>query len=126
MLGDKTVVATIAVKDIEAAQKFYEGILGLTRTEDDDPGGVMYKSGESYLFVYASDYAGTNKATSASWGVGEDIESVVSELEAKGIKFETYDLPGATREGAVHVIGDVKAAWFTDPDGNILNIVNKM
>jgi catechol 2,3-dioxygenase-like lactoylglutathione lyase family enzyme len=125
MLGDKTVVATIAVKDIETAKNFYEGVLGLTKS-DDDPGGVFYKSGDSHLFVYQSEYAGTNKATAASWGVGDDINSVVQELEAKGINFETYDLPGATHEGAVHVMGELKAAWFTDPDGNILNIVNKM
>jgi catechol 2,3-dioxygenase-like lactoylglutathione lyase family enzyme len=126
MLGDKTVVATIAVKDIEAAKQFYEGVLGLTASGDDDPGGILYKSGNSNLFVYASEYAGTNQATSASWGVGDDIGSVVEELKAKGVNFETYDMPNATREGDVHIIGDLKAAWFKDPDGNILNIVNKM
>ena len=126
MLSDKTVVATIAVKDLEAAKKFYETTLGLKASGDEDPGGIMYKSGPSYLFVYKSDYAATNKATAASWGVGDDIESVVSQLEAKGVKFEKYDMPNARREGAVHIMGQLKAAWFKDPDGNILNIANKM
>jgi catechol 2,3-dioxygenase-like lactoylglutathione lyase family enzyme len=126
MLGDKTVVAVVAVKDMEVAKKFYEDILGLTKSGDDDPGGILYASGDSHLFVYSSEYAGTNKATAVSWGVGDGIESVVSELEGKGIKFETYDMPNATREGAVHVMGELKAAWFKDPDGNILNIVNRM
>ena len=125
MLGEKTAVATIAVKDIEAAKKFYEGTLGLTKSGD-DPGGILYKSGDSNVFVYASEFAGTNKATSASWGVGDDIESVVKDLQAKGVNFESYDLPGATREGVVHVMGELKTAWFKDPDGNILNLVNKM
>ena len=35
------------------------------------------------------------------------------------------DLPGTTREGDVHVMGDLNAAWFKDPDGNILNLVNQ-
>ena len=126
MLGDKTVIATIAVKDIEAAKEFYENVLGLTKNENQDPGGVLYKSGDSNIFVYTSEYAGTNKATSASWGVGEEIDSVVKKLESKGIKFETYDMPNATQNGPIHIIGSMKAAWFKDPDGNILNIVNKM
>lgn len=125
MLGDKQAVATVAVKDIEAAKKFYEGTLGLTKA-DDDPGGVRYKSGNSMVFVYESQFAGTNKATAVSWGVGDDIESIAQGLKAKGVVFEQYDLPGATREGDIHVMGDLKAAWFKDPDGNILNIVNKM
>jgi catechol 2,3-dioxygenase-like lactoylglutathione lyase family enzyme len=126
MLGDKTAVATIAVKDLEAAKKFYEGTLGLTKVEGDDPGGIMYKSGSSNVFVYQSEYAGSNKATAASWGVGEDITSVTDGLKSKGVSFEKYDIPGATHDGDIHVIGELKAAWFKDPDGNILNIVNKM
>ena len=126
MLGQKTVVATIAVKDIDAAKKFYEDILGLTITSGDDPGGILYKSGDSHLFVYKSAYAGTNQATAASWGVGEDIDSLTKELEAKGVRFETYDMSGVTREGVIHLMGELKSAWFKDPDGNILNIVNKM
>lgn len=127
MLGEKTAVATIAVKDLETAKAFYEGKLGLTAESGNDPGGIMYKSGDSHVFVYQSEYAGTNKATTASWGVGDDIESVVADLKSKGITFESYDnIPGATKQGEVHIIGELKAAWFKDPDGNILNLVNKM
>ena len=126
MLGDKTVVATIAVKDMAVAKAFYEDKLGLARVNDDDPGGVLYKSGSSNLFVYQSQFAGTNQATAASWGVGEDMEAVVAELTDKGIAFETYDMPGVNHNGAIHVMGDLQSAWFKDPDGNILNIVNRM
>lgn len=128
MLGDKSAVATLAVKDMGAAQKFYEDKLGLKKAgDDDDPGGVMYKSGDSYVFIYESQFAGTNKATACSWGVGDDIEEIIKGLKDKGVKFEQYDnIPGAKRDGDIHMIGDLKAAWFMDPDGNILNIVNKM
>jgi hypothetical protein len=60
-----------------------------------------------------------------TWVVGEDIESVVQQLKAKGITFEHYDMPGATREGDVHIAGDMKVVWFKDPDGNILNIASR-
>ncbi len=126
MLGDKTAVATISVKDLEAAKNFYEGTLGLTKSGD-DPGGILYKSGNSSVLVYQSEFAGTNKATAASWGVGDDIEKIVADLKGKGVSFEHYDsIPGATLQGDIHVMGELKAAWFKDPDGNILNLVNKM
>ena len=45
-------------------------------------------------------------------------------LRARGVKFEQYDIPGMTRTGDIHVCGAMKAAWFKDPDGNILNLVS--
>ena len=128
MLGDKDVVATIAVRDIAVASDFYEGTLGLQRAEYDspDPTAIVYRAGNTALLVYQSQYAGTNAATSASWGVGDDFEAIVLQLAEKGVEFERYDdLPGTTREGDVHHMGPLKAAWFKDPDGNILNLVNQ-
>jgi catechol 2,3-dioxygenase-like lactoylglutathione lyase family enzyme len=125
MLGDKNCGAVLAVKDMAAAKDFYENKLGLTKAGGDDQMGVLYKSGDSMILVYPSEFAGTNKATAAGWDVGDDLEKVVEGLKSKGVKFEQYDLPGVTREGDIHVMGDMKAAWFKDPDGNILNI-NKM
>src|SRR5437868_2913602 len=119
MFSEGTVIATIAVKDMEAAKKFYGSTLGLTEEKSDDPGGVMYLSGDSKVFVYESAFAGTNKATAASWQVKE-IEGTVAELKGKGVTFEHYDFPGVTREGDIHVMGKIKAAWFKDPDGNVL------
>jgi hypothetical protein len=53
------------------------------------------------------------------------VEDIVRGLKAKGVSIEHYDMPDMTREGDVHVAGDMKVAWFKDPDGNILNIVNR-
>jgi len=75
--------------------------------------------------VYRSKYAGTNQATALTWVVGEGVESVVEALKAKGISFEHYDMPEIRREGDVHIGGNMKVAWFKDPDGNILNIVSQ-
>lgn len=125
MLGDKDVCATIAVSNLDAAEKFYGGTLGL-QAEKDGGGGVFYKSGNSGgVFIYQSSSAGTNKATYAAWSV-DDVEGIVKELKDKGVKFEHYDdLPGE-RKGDIHIMGPIKSAWFTDPDGNILNIVSGM
>jgi catechol 2,3-dioxygenase-like lactoylglutathione lyase family enzyme len=125
MLGDKDAFATIAVKDIEVAKKFYEGTLGLKQADSEEPEALLYKSGNSTVLVYKSQYAGTNKATAATWAVGHDLEGVVRALKSKGVTFEHYDLPGTTRKGDVHVSGDLKVAWFKDPDGNILAMVSQ-
>lgn len=123
MLGDKDIVAVIAVKDIESGKKFYGDTLGLKFVEE-DPGGALYKSGNSRVFVYPSQYAGSDKSTHAGWTV-DDIDGTVKELQGKGIKFEEYDgMPQTKREGAIHIMGKLKMAWFKDPDGNILVLDN--
>jgi catechol 2,3-dioxygenase-like lactoylglutathione lyase family enzyme len=124
MLGNKDAAATIAVKNLEKAKKFYEDTLGLTQVGAEGEEAIIFKSGNSIVNVYHSQYAGTNKATAVTWVVGQDLEGVVQQLKAKGVVFEHYDMPGVTREGDVHVGGNMKVAWFKDPDGNILNIVN--
>ena len=123
VLGNTDAIATIAVRKIEAAKKFYEGTLGLKPMPTQETGVQTYKSGKATVLVYESQFAGTNKATAATWGV-EDLEGVVRDLKAKGIRFEHYDMPGATRKGDIHGAGKTKAAWFKDPDGNILALVS--
>lgn len=124
MLQGKDAAATLAVSDLERARGFYEDTLGLTAIYE-DAGGVLYRSGNSAILVYPSEFAGTNKATAATWAVGNDFDAIVSGLAESGTTFEHYDdLPETTREGDVHTMGELKAVWFKDPDGNILNLVN--
>ncbi len=123
MLTDSAAIATIGVKKIDNAKKFYEEVLGFKPTGDDHEGAVAYDSGGSKLFVYESEYAGTNKATAATWVV-DDVDGTVRTLKGRGVDFEHYDFPETKLEGDVHVSGKMRAAWFKDPDGNILAIVN--
>jgi catechol 2,3-dioxygenase-like lactoylglutathione lyase family enzyme len=125
MLGDKDAAANIAVKNLETAKKFYEDTLGLSQVGAEGEEVIIFKSGNSIINVYQSQYAGTNKATAVTWVVGQDLHNLVQQLKTKGVAFEHYDMPGVTREGDVHVAGDMKVAWFKDPDGNILNIVSR-
>lgn len=125
MLGDKDAAANIAVKNLEAAKKFYENTLGLTQVGAEGQEVIVFRSGNSTINVYRSKYAGTNQATAVTWVVGEDVEDVVRTLKAKGVTFEHYDMPEVTREGDVHIAGNMKVAWFKDPDGNILNIISR-
>jgi catechol 2,3-dioxygenase-like lactoylglutathione lyase family enzyme len=124
MLGAKEGMATIAVKDLASAKKFYEGTLGLKLTDAQEEEALTYQAGNSKVLVYRSQYAGTNKATAATWIVGNDIEKIVQALRGKGVTFEHYNMPGLTVKGDVHVGGGMKAAWFKDPDGNIHALVS--
>ena len=121
MLSDKDAVATVAVKNLESARKFYEQTLGLTKVMEDEE-VIAFKTGNSTLFVYRSQYAGTNKATAVTW-VTDEVEEIVKTLKSRGVSFEHYDLPKMTRKGDLHVSGAMVVAWFKDPDGNIFSLV---
>lgn len=124
MLGDHDVAATLAITDIEAARSFYEGTLGLKPVME-VPDSVIYSAGRSRLMVYRSDFARTNRATGATWAVGDKLESIVHHLRTKGVAFEHYDLPDTTRDGDIHEMGGMRGVWFKDPDGNIIGLVNQ-
>jgi len=123
MLKDKDATATIAVKDIERARQFYQDVVGLTPLPASEADVVPFKSGASSILVYKSDFAGTNRATAATWIVDDELDATVKSLKSKGVTFEHYDMPGVTRQGDVHLTGKSKAAWFRDPDGNIIALV---
>ena len=124
MLADRPAMATVAVRKLDVAKKFYEGKLGLEPTPEQEPGALSYRTGNAVMLVYESRYAGTNQATAVTWDVGDQVERIVQALKQKGVAFEHYDdLPNTTRKGDVHLAGKLKAAWCKDPDGNILAFV---
>ena len=124
MLGNTNAASNIAVRDLNAAKKFYEETVGLQPIGGQGDEVIVFRSGNSMINVYRSQYAGTNKATAVTWTL-DDVEVAVQTLKGKGVKFEHYNIPGMTRQGDVHIGGDMKVAWFKDPDGNILNIVSR-
>ncbi|MGH9977913.1 MAG: VOC family protein [Nitrososphaeraceae archaeon] len=125
MLGDIDAAANIAVKNLDIAKKFYEETLGLKQVGAEGQELIVFRSGTSTIYVYESQYAGTNQATAITWVVGEDIENVIRRLKDKGVTFEHYDIPDMTRQGDVHVGGNMKVAWFKDLDGNLLNLASR-
>jgi catechol 2,3-dioxygenase-like lactoylglutathione lyase family enzyme len=121
MLGKADATPMLAVKDLDRARQFYEENLGLTQV-DDFGEGFMLKSGDTQFSVYRSEFAGTNKATALTFDV-DDIEDEVRSLKEKGISFERYDLEGLTPKGDIYEGEGMKTAWFKDPDGNILSLI---
>ena len=118
-LGNRDAILTLAVRDLGVAKKFYEGTLGLRASAHQEEGSLSYETGKSTIFVYPSQYAGTNEATAVTWII-DDVEDMVNALKAKGVSFEHYpNLPDTKLVGDIHMAGNQKLAWFKDPDGNI-------
>ncbi len=125
MLGNHEAIATLAVKDLARARRFYEDLLGLEAEQADEQSMVVsYKTGKTTMLVYESEFAGTNQATAVNFAVGQQVDYLTKELAKKGVTFERYDMGGAVHDGDVHVWGDFRTSWFKDPDGNILSLVS--
>ncbi len=122
MLTNARVITPIAVNDIDNAVDYYGEVLGLKRVNG--PGHV-FECGGGFIGLHQSPMAGSGQATCAWWTV-DDVEATVKALKKRGVAFErNYDLPDAVRKGDIYVLGDgCCAAWFHDPDGNILGFGN--
>ncbi len=120
MLCDCHAYATLPAVDLERARKFYEEVLGF-KASDVTPGGIFFDARGSSVFVYPSQYAGTNQATSVAFDT-DDLSSLADELRRKGVRFEEYDYGEWKTENGIMKMGDGKAAWFKDSEGNIVGV----
>jgi predicted enzyme related to lactoylglutathione lyase len=124
MLQTAPMYSYIPVKDVARARKFYEETLGFKPTQV-TAGGVVYACAKATAcFLYPTSNAGTSQASQAFWEV-EDIEKEVSELMARGVKLEKYDLPDVDEKGIL-TAGGAKAAWFKDTEGNIMAVIQSL
>jgi catechol 2,3-dioxygenase-like lactoylglutathione lyase family enzyme len=109
----------LPVRDIARARAFYERVLGLTPVGAKPDGKFMFRCGNGALLALFPNAEGTKaEHTAASFEV-PDIGSAIRSLEARGVAFHDYDLPGFRTVEHVCVLGSEKAAWFSDPEGNI-------
>lgn len=121
MIADYTPVPALAVSDLERARAFYEGVLGLSPSDEEPDGGIQYTCGDGSLMVYPSQYAGTNKATAVGFRVPtEAFDEEVTRLRDAGVVFQTFEIEGMEWQDGVAVAEGGRAVWFADPDGNIL------
>jgi catechol 2,3-dioxygenase-like lactoylglutathione lyase family enzyme len=121
MLKDTLPVTMIPVKDLEGTRRFNEDVLGFA-PDIDEPTGISYRSEKGRFNVYPTEYAGTAQHTLIGWQT-DDIEKALDELIAKGVTFEQYDMGDfKTNARGIVNMGEERAAWFKDPEGNILSI----
>lgn len=123
MLQDSQAFSSFSVKDLQAAKTFYGETLGIEVKET--PEGLSLNGGKVFLYIKPNHEPAT--FTVLNFPVG-DIDKVVGELKKRGVRFESYDLPGL-KTGADNIArGDrgPQIAWFKDPDGNILSVLQGM
>lgn len=109
----------LPVKDLDRARRFYEGVLGLQVEGLRPDGKFVVRCGGTRLALFPKPEGTKAEHTAISFRV-DDIGRAIGQLEAQGVRFADYDLPGLKTEGHVCVLGAEKAAWFEDTEGNIL------
>ncbi len=122
MFGDTKAFSGFAVDDLEAARAFYEGTLGVRVT---DEGGLLtlhLAGGERPTLVYPKgDYVPATY-TILNFPV-DDVDAAVDALAAQGVEMERYPGMAQDERGVSLDPNGPRIAWFTDPAGNILSVL---
>lgn len=118
-LNANQVTVMLPVRDLARARDFYERALALTGGTVKPDGKVVYHCGGTEIALFPRADGTKAEHTALSFKV-DDILASIAELKGRGVVFADYDLPGFKTEGHVCVLGSEKAAWFNDPEGNIL------
>ena len=113
------VTCILPVKDLARARSFYERKLELEPMGQKPDGKFVYRCGGTDIALFPKPEGTKAEHTALSFKV-DDIAATVRRLKARGVEFADYDLPGLKTVEHVCVLGAEKAAWFQDPEGNIL------
>jgi catechol 2,3-dioxygenase-like lactoylglutathione lyase family enzyme len=123
MFRDAKAYSGFSVDDIPKAQEFYGQTLGLNVTEQH---GVLFLhvAGGGKILVYPKPDHAPASFTILNFPVG-DIEEAVAELNRRGVRFESYEGELKTDEKGIFRGGGPSIAWFKDPAGNILSVLEE-
>jgi catechol 2,3-dioxygenase-like lactoylglutathione lyase family enzyme len=122
MLSERRAHTTLPVADVDRARVFWEETLGF-RPFEIRPGAALYRAGDGSVFALSRSGSRAGGATTQMAFTVPDVEAEVAELKTRGVVFEEYDLPGLKTEGGIARIGPGRAAWFFDPEGNLIGVV---
>jgi|SRR5579872_1513856 len=125
MLTNASVYPTLPVTNLNRSRDFYGKKLGLQVEDDRSPEGILYKAGDNTkLFIYQRPPSPASH-TLAAFRL-QNIEATIDELTKNGVVFEHYDYPDLkTDDKGIATRDQIKAAWFKDPDGNILGVTQE-
>jgi catechol 2,3-dioxygenase-like lactoylglutathione lyase family enzyme len=126
VLGKARLLANLRTADLDRTVAFYEGTLGLPVIVRREvmPGHeeVRFDAGGGLLCFEVGTVRETTNAL-VSWDV-EDIDTAVAQLRERGVEFEEYDYPSLKTVDGIARVGNLSAAWFKDPDGNLLAVLS--
>jgi catechol 2,3-dioxygenase-like lactoylglutathione lyase family enzyme len=118
-LSASQVTVMLPVRDMARARRFYEAQLALPPLGEPPDGKFVYRCGGTEIALIPRPEGTKAEHTALSFKV-DDIRAAIAALQAAGVVFADYDLPGLKTVEHVCVLGSEKAAWFNDPEGNIL------
>jgi predicted enzyme related to lactoylglutathione lyase len=122
MLTKAMTTTMLPVSDMDRAARFYGETLGLHQKTTGADGSRIYDVGNGdAIGLMRAEKGAQSKHTILTFEVA-DISGEIRDLEGRGVTFADYDLPDLKTVGHVAEMGDEKAAWFSDPEGNILCI----
>jgi catechol 2,3-dioxygenase-like lactoylglutathione lyase family enzyme len=122
MFADTTAFSGFAVGDLAQAQEFYGQTLGL-RTSEHYGLMTLHLAGGRDTLVYPKEGHVPATYTILNFQV-DDIDATVDELVSRGVRFERYEGMGQDERG-INRAGGPYIAWFTDPAGNILSVLQE-
>lgn len=124
MLKNAGIFGSFSVNDLEKAREFYGNTLGVG-VERVDEMPVLNIGGENGVMIYEKPDHIPATFTVLNFRV-EDLESTMKELRKRGVRFEVYDMEGLkTDADGVLTHGEMSIAWFKDPAGNILSVLEE-
>ncbi|UOE52134.1 VOC family protein [Mucilaginibacter sp. SMC90] len=127
MLEESKAFSGFSVDDTAKARAFYAGVLGLNVTDVPEMEGLLNLNiaGSTPILIYTKDNHTPATFTILNFPV-DDVETTVDELSSRGVKFEIYNQENfKTNEKGVFLSGGPKIAWFKDPAGNFLSVIEK-
>ena len=123
ILNDTVVFPILLSRDLEASRGFYEGALGLELARDDPGDRLVFRAGSGSQIAITKSTVGTKDTqTQCAWRV-PDIHAAVAELRERGVRIEEYTAPDPVTTDGIADMGHSWAAWFIDPSGNVLAVV---
>lgn len=123
VLNDHIVFPILLAKDLDAARSFYRDRLGLEVAREDPDDRIVFRTGAGTQLVVTKSTTGTKDTqTQLAWRV-PDIHAAVAELRSRGIRIEDYEAPDPVTTDGIADMGHSWAAWFIDPGGNVLSVV---
>lgn len=123
MLTHAPATTVLPVVDIERARRFYQDKLGLTPEGARPDGRIVFRCGGGATLALTPKPEGTKVSQHAALSFHvKDLEAEIRDLESRGVVFSDYDLPGLKTVNHICVTPSEKAAWFRDPEGNILSL----
>ncbi|HET7582518.1 MAG TPA: VOC family protein [Candidatus Limnocylindria bacterium] len=123
MLSDAPVFPILLATDLDAARAFYRDRLGLEVVREDPDDRIVFRCGGGTQLVVTLSTIGTSDSqTQMAWRV-PDIRAAVSDLRSRGVRVEEYVAPDPVTTDGVADMGHSWAAWFVDPSGNVLAVV---